>query len=94
MATARYRIAHKHFRLNAVKIKRAQKLLGSRIGTEAIERGLDEVIAEGGQLCGERLSECKRRDKTTEARFRTGFRRRPPYSRTRLRTCNADALKA
>lgn len=38
--------AHKHFRLNASKIKRAQRLLRVRTETEAIERALDLVIAE------------------------------------------------
>jgi hypothetical protein len=38
--------SHKHFRLDAKKIKRAQKLLAARTETETIERALDEVIAE------------------------------------------------
>jgi hypothetical protein len=38
--------SHKHFRLNAAKIKRAQKLLRAGTETEAIERALDLVIAE------------------------------------------------
>jgi hypothetical protein len=38
--------AHKHFRLNAVKIKRAQKVLRAGTETEAIERALDLVISE------------------------------------------------
>ena len=37
---------HKHFRLDAVKIKRAQKALGTGTETEAIERALDLVISE------------------------------------------------
>ena len=37
---------HKHYRLSGDKIKRAQRLLGARTQTEAIERALDEVIAE------------------------------------------------
>ena len=45
MPTPRTR-AHKHFRLNAAKIKRAQKLLRAGTETEAIERALDLVIAE------------------------------------------------
>ena len=45
MPAARNR-AHKHFRLNASKIKRAQRLLRVRTETEAIERALDLVIAE------------------------------------------------
>lgn len=38
--------SHKHFRLSAAKIKRAQRLLHVRTETEAIERALDLVIAE------------------------------------------------
>ena len=38
--------SHKHFRLNAAKIKRAQKLLHAGTETEAIERALDLVISE------------------------------------------------
>jgi len=37
---------HKHFRLDAMKIKRAQKLLRAGTETEAIERALDSVISE------------------------------------------------
>lgn len=37
---------HKHFQLNASKIKRAQKLLSARTETEAIERALDFAISE------------------------------------------------
>ncbi len=40
------RMAHKHFRLDARKIKRAQKLLGAATETETIERALDELIGE------------------------------------------------
>jgi len=40
------RIAHKHFRLNLAKIKRAQKVLKASTETETIERALDAVIAE------------------------------------------------
>ena len=43
MATTR---THKHFQLDAVKIKRAQKVLQARTETEAIERALDLAIAE------------------------------------------------
>ena len=46
MGTAGTRIAHKHFRLNAAKIKRAQKLMKAGTETETIERALDAVIAE------------------------------------------------
>jgi hypothetical protein len=45
MANGRTR-AHKHFRLDAVKIKRAQKVLQAGTETEAIERALDLVISE------------------------------------------------
>jgi hypothetical protein len=38
--------SHKHFRLDPVKIKRAQRVLRARTETEAIERALDLVIAE------------------------------------------------
>jgi hypothetical protein len=45
MATARTR-SHKHFRLDAMKIKRAQKVLRAVTETEAIDRALDLVISE------------------------------------------------
>jgi hypothetical protein len=45
MTNARNR-AHKHFQLDPVKIKRAQKMLRVSTETEAIERALDLVIAE------------------------------------------------
>lgn len=45
MPAARTR-SHKHFRLNAAKIKRAQKVLRASTETEAIERALDLVISE------------------------------------------------
>jgi len=38
--------SHKHFRLDPVKIKRAQRLLRVGTETEAIERALDWVISE------------------------------------------------
>lgn len=38
--------SHKHFRLDPVKIKRAQRVLRVRTQTEAIERALDLVILE------------------------------------------------
>lgn len=46
MSTARRRIAHKHFVLDAAKIKRAQTLLKAPTETEAVDRALDIVIAE------------------------------------------------
>lgn len=38
--------SHKHFRLNAAKIKRAQRVLRAGTETETIERALDLVISE------------------------------------------------
>ncbi len=46
MSTARDRIAHKHFRLDAAKIKRAQRFLRTRNETETIDQALDVVITE------------------------------------------------
>jgi hypothetical protein len=40
------RMQHKHFRLDAVKVKLAQQALGSRTETETIDLALDRVIAE------------------------------------------------
>jgi hypothetical protein len=37
---------HKHFQLDSMKLKRAQRLLHARTETEAIERALDFAIAE------------------------------------------------
>jgi len=45
MATASKR-AHKHFQLDAAKIKRAQRVFKARTETEAIERALDFAIDE------------------------------------------------
>jgi hypothetical protein len=45
MGTARNR-SHKHFQLDSVKIKRAQKALRAKTETETIERALDLAIAE------------------------------------------------
>jgi len=45
MATASKR-AHKHFQLDSVKIKRAQKALRAKTETETIERALDFAISE------------------------------------------------
>jgi hypothetical protein len=45
MVTARNR-THKHFQLDAGKIKRAQKVFKARTETEAIERALDFAINE------------------------------------------------
>jgi Arc/MetJ family transcription regulator len=49
MSTATNRPAHKHFRLDAAKIKRAQRLLKASTETEAVDRALDAVIAEEGR---------------------------------------------
>ena len=46
MSRAATQTKHKHYILNEAKIKRAQKLLGARTETEAIEQALDEVIVE------------------------------------------------
>jgi hypothetical protein len=45
MATTKNR-SHKHFQLDSVKIKRAQKALRAKTETETIERALDLAIAE------------------------------------------------
>lgn len=45
MATTRSR-THKHFQLDAIKIKRAQKVFKAKTETEAIERALDFAIDE------------------------------------------------
>ncbi len=39
-------LSHKHFRLDAGKIKRAQKALRAKTETETVERALDLAIAE------------------------------------------------
>ena len=46
MGTAANRIAHKHFRLDQGKLKRAQKALAATTETEAVERALDLAISE------------------------------------------------
>jgi hypothetical protein len=45
MATVRPR-SHKHFQLDAGKLRRAQRVLRAETETETIERALDVVIAE------------------------------------------------
>jgi len=45
MASQRNR-AHKHFRLDTAKIKRAQKVFRAKTETEAIDRALDFAIEE------------------------------------------------
>lgn len=46
MPTAKSRIAHKHFRLDAVKLKKVQKALGAQTETETVERAFDLVLSE------------------------------------------------
>jgi hypothetical protein len=46
MPSAKRKISHKHFQLDNVKIRRAQKALQAKTETETIERALDAVIAE------------------------------------------------
>jgi hypothetical protein len=48
MASTRVR-SHKHFQLDSLKIKRAQKALQAKTETEAIERALDLAIAENAR---------------------------------------------
>jgi hypothetical protein len=45
MSTSRNRV-HKHLQLDAIKIKRAQKILKAQTETETIERALDFAINE------------------------------------------------
>ena len=45
MATTKRR-AHKHFQLDSIKIKRAQRILHTKTETETIERALDFTISE------------------------------------------------
>jgi hypothetical protein len=46
MATGKSRITHKHFRLDSLKLKRAQKVLATKTETETVERALDLAILE------------------------------------------------
>jgi hypothetical protein len=46
MATANPGTIHKHFRLDQVKLKRAQKVLDAATETETVERALDLAISE------------------------------------------------
>ncbi len=46
MANSKSRIVHKHIRLDAGKLKRAQRLLEATTETETVERALDLAIAE------------------------------------------------
>jgi hypothetical protein len=46
MTTPKSRITHKHFRLDSVKLKRAQKVLEAATETETVERALELAISE------------------------------------------------
>ena len=54
MATTSRR-AHKHFQLDSVKIKRAQKALRAKTETETIERAFDLAISRNTKAIGSRL---------------------------------------
>ena len=49
MATSNKSRSHKHFRLNAQQIKRAQRALGTVTETETIERALALAISESAR---------------------------------------------
>ncbi|MGA2536802.1 MAG: hypothetical protein ABSF53_12350 [Terracidiphilus sp.] len=51
MGTAKATVVHKHFRLDAVKLKRAQKLLNAPTETETVERAIDLAILEHERNC-------------------------------------------
>jgi signal transduction histidine kinase len=46
MGTVRATVVHKHFRLDAAKLKRAQKLLDAPTETATVERAIDMAILE------------------------------------------------
>jgi hypothetical protein len=46
MASAKNHILHKHFRLDSIKLKRAQKALQAATETETVERALELAITE------------------------------------------------
>jgi hypothetical protein len=46
MGTVKATVVHKHFRLDAAKLKRAQKLLDAPTETETVERAIDMAILE------------------------------------------------
>lgn len=46
MVTAKHRVIHKHFRLDPIKLKRAQRVLEASTETETIELALDLAISE------------------------------------------------
>lgn len=71
METAGSRIMHKHFRLDAVKLKRAQRMLKAKTETETVERAIDLAITE---------HERDRVTRATHERFlRSGIRIRDVY---------------
>jgi hypothetical protein len=64
---------HKHFQLDAVKIKRAQKALSAPTETETIERALDLAIAEHQR--NRRVLEANSRFLKSGARIRDVYHR-------------------
>lgn len=46
MAATKSHTIHKHFRLDSLKLKRAQRVLDAKTETEAVERALDLAISE------------------------------------------------
>jgi hypothetical protein len=46
MGTVSSRVVHKHFRLDNLKLKRAQKVFEAATETETVERALDLAILE------------------------------------------------
>lgn len=46
MGTAKGHITHKHFRLDSIKLKRAQEALKATTETQTVERALDLAISE------------------------------------------------
>lgn len=46
MGSAKTMVVHKHFRLDAAKLKRAQKMLDATTETETVERAIDLAILE------------------------------------------------
>ena len=77
MATTSKR-SHKHFQLDSIKIKRAQKVLRADTETEAIERALDLVIAEHEKRFdpGEKFGDLQRTRKLLQGDAGLSFYRR------------------
>ena len=46
MPASKGQITHKHFRLDAAKLKRAQKVMAAATETETVDRALDLAISE------------------------------------------------